>query len=807
MMIRWFDTLSSDDVALVGGKNASLGELTTNLAEAGVQVPYGFSTTSDVFWSVLDGAGLRSPILELLEDDSRAPADTAAEIRSLIETAELPDAFVEALAEAYRDLGARYDQENVDVAVRSSATAEDLPEASFAGQQDTFLNVSGIEDVVAAVRECFASLFTERAIYYRNEKGFDHTTVALSVGIQKMVRSDKASAGVMFTLDTETGFPDVSVINAAWGLGEAVVSGEMTPDEYRVYTPFLENDALTPIIGRHVSRKARKYVYADGGSIEVVPVPEAEQDVPVLTDADILQLARWGASIEAHYGQAMDIEWAKDGETGEMFIVQARPETVQSQLEAATLRHYSLTETSDVLVTGAAIGDAIATGPVCRLDDSSDLEAFVDGGILVTEMTDPDWVPLMKRASAIVTDRGGRTSHAAIVSREMGLPAIVGTGNASSMLQTGQEVTVSCAQGDEGQVLEGMLDFEVDDQDLSTLPEIDTQVMINVASPPMAMKWWRLPVDGVGLARMEYIINNIIEVHPLALTRFDQVEDVEAREQIEKRTAAYDSKPDYFVDTLARGIATIAAAHYPNPVIVRMSDFKTNEYANLIGGQGFEPDEENPMLGWRGAARYYSDDYADGFALEYRALRMARQEMGFDNIVLMIPFCRTPDEGREVLNIMANHGLRQGENGLKVYAMAEVPSNIVLADQFSDLFDGFSIGSNDLTQLTLGVDRDSDRLAYLFDERNEAVTRSIQQLIDTAHDPDQGRAVPVGICGQGPSDHPEFAALLVEAGIDSISVLPDSVGRVIRTIAEVEANRHHPAEEATAEGVSVAPQP
>ena len=802
MMIRWFDTLSSDDVALVGGKNASLGELTTNLAEAGVQVPYGFSTTSDVFWSVLDGAGLRSPILELLEDDSRAPADTAAEIRSLIETAELPDAFVEALAEAYRDLGARYDQENVDVAVRSSATAEDLPEASFAGQQDTFLNVSGIEDVVAAVRKCFASLFTERAIYYRNEKGFDHTTVALSVGIQKMVRSDQASAGVMFTLDTETGFPDVSVINAAWGLGEAVVSGEMTPDEYRVYTPFLENDALTPIIGRYVSRKARKYVYADGGSIEVVPVPEAEQDEPVLTDADILQLARWGASIEAHYGQAMDIEWAKDGETGEMFIVQARPETVQSQLEAATLRHYSLTETSDVLVTGAAIGDAIATGPVCRLDDSSDLEAFVDGGILVTEMTDPDWVPLMKRASAIVTDRGGRTSHAAIVSREMGLPAIVGTGNASSMLQTGQEVTVSCAQGDEGQVLEGMLDFEVDDQDLSTLPEIDTQIMINVASPPMAMKWWRLPVDGVGLARMEYIINNIIEVHPLALTRFDQVEDVEAREQIEKLTAAHDSKPDYFVKTLARGIATIAAAHYPNPVIVRMSDFKTNEYANLIGGQGFEPDEENPMLGWRGAARYYSADYADGFALEYRALRMARQEMGFDNIVLMIPFCRTPDEGREVLNIMANHGLRQGENGLKVYAMAEVPSNIVLADQFSDLFDGFSIGSNDLTQLTLGVDRDSDRLAYLFDERNEAVTRSIQQLIDTAHDPDQGRAVPVGICGQGPSDHPEFAALLVEAGIDSISVLPDSVGRVIRTIAEVEANRHH-----RAEGVSVAPQP
>ena len=792
-MIRWFDTLSSDDVALVGGKNASLGELTTNLAEAGVRVPYGFATTADVFWSVLDGAGLRSTILELLEDDDRGAADTAAEIRSLIETAELPDAFVDALAEAYRDLGARYDRENVDVAVRSSATAEDLPEASFAGQQDTFLNVSGIENVVAAVRKCFASLFTERAIYYRDETGFDHADVALSVGIQKMVRADKASAGVMFTLDTETGFPDVTVINAAWGLGEGVVSGEVTPDEYRVYTPFLDNDALTPIIGRQVPRKDRKCVYADGGSTKIVPVPDAEESIPVLSDADVLQLARWGASIEAHYGQAMDIEWARDGETGDIFVVQARPETVQSQREAATLRSYTLTETSEVLVRGAAIGDAIATGPVCRLEDPSQRDKFVDGGILVTELTDPDWVPLMKRASAIVTDRGGRTSHAAIVSREMGLPAIVGTENATRMLQTGQEVTVSCSDGDEGQVLEGILDFEVDEQDLSTLPAVDTRVMINVASPPVAMKWWRLPVEGVGLARMEYIINNVIEVHPLALTRFEQVEDAEAREEIERRTAGYDNKPDYFVETLARGIATIAAAQYPHPVIVRMSDFKTNEYANLIGGQGFEPDEENPMLGWRGAARYYSDDYADGFALECQALRMARQEMGFDNIVAMIPFCRTPDEGREVLKIMAEQGLKQGEHGLKVYAMAEVPSNIILADQFSDLFDGFSIGSNDLTQLTLGVDRDSDRLAYLFDERNEAVTRSIRQLIDTAHDPEQGRAIPVGICGQGPSDHPDFAAFLVEAGIDTISVLPDSVARTIRTIADVEATRRQPA--------------
>ena len=786
-MIRWFDTLSSDDLALVGGKNASLGELTTNLAAAGVRVPYGFATTADVFWSVLDGAGLRSQILTLLNDDTLPPDRAAARIRTLITEAALPPAFVDALADAYESLGARYDQTDVDVAVRSSATAEDLPDASFAGQQDTFLNVSGIDAVTQAVRKCFASLFTERAIYYRNENGFAHTNVALSVGIQKMVRADRASAGVMFTLDTETGFPDVTVINAAWGLGEGVVSGEVTPDEYRVYTPFLDDEALTPIIGRQVPRKTRKCVYAEGGSTEIAPVPDADANAPVLTEPEILQLARWGAAIESHYGQAMDIEWAKDGETGAIFVVQARPETVQSQRETATLRTYSLTETSDVLVRGAAIGDAIATGPVCRLDDPSQRDAFVDGGILVTELTDPDWVPLMKRASAIVTDRGGRTSHAAIVSREMGLPAIVGTENATAVLDDGRDVTVSCADGDEGHVLDGILDFEVDEQDLSTLPDVNTRVMINVASPPVAMKWWRLPVEGVGLARMEYIINNVIEVHPLALTRFDQVTDAEDRAIIERMTAGYDAKPDYFVETLARGIATIAAAQYPHPVIVRMSDFKTNEYANLIGGQTFEPDEENPMMGWRGAARYYSDDYADGFALECRALRMARQAMGFGNIVAMIPFCRTPQEGREVLDLMARHGLIQGENGLKVYAMAEVPSNIVLADRFSELFDGFSIGSNDLTQLTLGVDRDSDRLAYLFDERDEAVTRSIQQLIDTAHDPAQGPAVPVGICGQAPSDHPDFAAFLVEAGIDTISVLPDSVARTIRTIASVEA--------------------
>jgi len=792
-MIRWFDTLSADDVARVGGKNASLGELTTRLTDAGVRVPYGFATTADVFWAVLDGAGLRSRILDILQDEAQDPPDRAAAIRSLIEGADLPADFVHTLEEAYHALGARYEQKDIDVAVRSSATAEDLPEASFAGQQDTFLNVSGIDNVLRAVRKCFASLFTERAIYYRDEKGFDHTAVALSVGIQKMVRADQASAGVMFTLDTETGFPDVTVINAAWGLGEGVVSGEVTPDEYRVYTPFLDRKERTPIIGRHVPCKDRKCVYADGGSTTMTATTAAEAHAPVLSEADILQLARWGKAIEAHYGQAVDVEWARDGATGDIFIVQARPETVQSQRQTATLRTYTLTESSEVLATGAAIGDAIATGPVCRLDDPSQREAFVDGGVLVTELTDPDWVPLMKRASAIVTDRGGRTSHAAIVSREMGLPALVGAEDATAVLKTGQAVTVSCADGDQGKVFEGTLAFDVAEQDLSSLPEINTRVMINVASPPIAMKWWRLPVEGVGLARMEYLINNVIEVHPLALTRFDQVTDPAARAAIEQRTAAYDEKPDYFVETLARGIATIAAAQYPHPVIVRMSDFKTNEYANLIGGQAFEPAEENPMLGWRGAARYYSDAYADGFALECRALRLARRRMGFDNIVAMIPFCRTPDEGRAVLDLMAEQGLAQGEDGLQVYVMAEVPSNIVLADQFSDLFDGFSIGSNDLTQLTLGVDRDSDRLAYLFDERDTAVTRSIRRLIETAHDPAQGRATPVGICGQGPSDHPDFAAFLVEAGIDSISVLPDSVARTIRTIAKVERDARQPA--------------
>ncbi len=785
-MIRWFDSITAADSEIVGGKNASLGEMTTHLSGAGVRVPDGFATTADVFWNVLDTADIRGEILDRLAHVDDRPAQTAADIRTLIEAADLPSDFVEALTDAYRELGRRYDQQAVDVAVRSSATAEDLPDASFAGQQDTYLNVSGVDAVITAVRRCFASLFTERAIYYRNEQGFAHRDVALSVGIQKMVRSDRASAGVMFTIDTETGFPDVTLVSAAWGLGEGVVRGDVNPDEYRVYTPFLEDDARVPIIGRHVPEKDRKCVYAEGGSTTVVDLDADERYDPVLTDDEILQLARWGQAIESHYGQPMDIEWAKDGDSGDIFIVQARPETVQSRREAATLRTYALTETSEVLATGAAIGDAIATGPVCRLDHPSERESFVDGGILVTELTDPDWVPLMKRASAIVTDRGGRTSHAAIVSREMGLPAIVGAGDATERLPDGREVTVSCAAGDEGVIYDGTLGFEVTDEDLSQLPDIDTRIMINVASPSIAMKWWKLPVQGVGLARMEYIINNVIEVHPLALTRFDSVSDPDARQTIERLTKGYEEKSEYFVDALAQGIATIAAAQYPHPVIVRMSDFKTNEYANLIGGSGFEPDEENPMLGWRGAARYYSDDYADGFALECRALRRVRDTIGFDNVVAMIPFCRTPDEGRQVLRVMEEHGLRRGDNGLQVYVMAEVPSNIVLADQFSELFDGFSIGSNDLTQLTLGVDRDSDRLAYLFDERNDAVTRSIKQLIDVAHDPEQGSAVPVGICGQAPSDHADFAAFLVEVGIDTLSVLPDSVPDTIRTIAEVE---------------------
>jgi pyruvate, water dikinase len=604
-----------------------------------------------------------------------------------------------------------------------------------------------------------------------------------------MVRSDEGSAGVMFTIDSDTGFPDTIVVNVAWGLGENVVGGEVTPDQYTVYKPFLDDRSLRPIIGKAVGAKEKKLRYASGGdggeTTENVETTEDERAAFVLDDDEILDLARWGMIIERHYDRPMDIEWARDGRTGELFVVQARPETVQSQTGAGTLSSFHLTETGETLVTGLAIGQAVAAGPVQKIASADDVDQFRDGCVLVTEMTDPDWVPIMRRAAAIVTDRGGRTSHAAIVSRELGVPALVGTGNATDLLDEGREVTVSCVEGDEGYVYDGILAYEERELDLDAVPETTTRVMMNIGSPAAAMQWWRLPAHGIGLARMEYLVNNVIQAHPLALLHLDDVEDDDARQQIEELTAGWPDKAEYFVDHLARGIATIAASQYPEPVVVRLSDFKTNEYAGLLGGTQFEPEEENPMLGWRGASRYDSEEYREAFALECRALRRVRREMGFTNVIVMVPFCRTPEEADRVLATMAEQGLERGEDDLKVYVMAEIPANILQADEFAERFDGFSIGSNDLTQLTLGIGRDDDRLTHLFDERNPSVKRLIHELIETAH----AAGKPVGICGQAPSDHPDFAEFLVEQRIDSISLNPDSVLDVISRVAEAEGRR------------------
>jgi len=785
--VEWFDELDSGDVAAVGGKNASLGEMLSALRAQGVRVPGGFATTAAAYRQFLADNALEAPIREKLGElaDDHENVDAIGEaVREMILDGEMPAGVEQAIREAYELLGRRYDDDHVDVAVRSSATAEDLPEASFAGQQETFLNIRGEDELLDACRRCFASLFTDRAITYREEQGFDHMRVALSVGVQKMVRSDEAGAGVAFTIDTETGFPDVVVINANWGLGETVVAGTANPDEYRVFTPLLARDGVKPIIEKTLGTKKRKIIYSgDGDSpTEEVEVDEENRSRFVLGDDQIVQLARWCDAIEKHYDRPMDIEWAKDGRTGELFIVQARPETVQSQKQAHQLKAYTLEETGDVLVEGLAIGSAIATGKAFVLDSPDEADRFEDGGILVTRMTDPDWGPLMERAAAIVTDHGGRTSHAAIVSRELGIPAVIGAGDATGEIEDGRPITASCATGEKGMVFDGELKFESTEIDTRDLPRIDTDLMMILASPEAAFRWWNLPVDGVGLARMEFVVNNVIQIHPLALTRFDKLDDDEAKRQIDELTRGYDDKTRYFVDHLARGLAKIAAAYHPKDVIVRLSDFKTNEYAGLIGGAPFEPEEENPMLGFRGAARYRSERYRDGFALECRAIRMAREEIGLDNIIVMLPFCRTVAEADAVLATMADHDLVRGKDGLKVYVMAEIPSNIILAEQFAERFDGFSIGTNDLTQLVLGVDRDNEDLADLFDERNEAVKRSVASLIDAAHT--AGREV--GICGQAPSDHPDFAAFLVEQGIDSISVNPDRVVGVLKKIAEAE---------------------
>jgi pyruvate,water dikinase len=785
-----FESLGRTDVARVGGKNASLGEMVGHLAAQGVPVPPGFATTADAYWQYVDANGLRKPMADAI-DDLRAGRATLAETGNLLRRAFLggqwPDETAAAIRTHYAQLSKRAGRDAVDVAVRSSATAEDLPDASFAGQQETFLNIRGDDALLDACRRCYASLFTDRAISYRETKGFDHLKVALSVGVQLMVRSDVGGSGVMFSIDTETGFDKVAVITAAWGLGETVVQGAVDPDEYQVFKPLLANVSLVPVLEKHLGSKTIKMIYASesGKSTRTVPTSKVERASYVLGDSEIVKLARWACIIENHYGCPMDIEWAKDGQTDALYIVQARPETVQSRKEAGTLRSYSLSDKGKVLVTGLSIGDAAVSGRICILDSAKDIDRFVDGSILVTENTDPDWVPIMKRAAAIVTDRGGRTSHAAIVSRELGLPAIVGTGNATQVLHDEQEITVSCAEGDTAFVYEGLAKIAIETLDIAAIPATRTQVMLNMGNPAAAFRWWRLPADGVGLARMEFVVSNHVKVHPMALVKYDQLQDVDAKREIDALTVGYADRTDYFVECLARGLSRIAAAFYPRPVIIRMSDFKTNEYANLVGGAQFELHEENPMIGFRGASRYYSPRYREGFALECRAIKHLREQMGFDNVVVMIPFCRSIAEADKVLEVMAGNGLRRGENGLEVYVMCEIPSNVILASAFAERFDGFSIGSNDLTQLTLGVDRDSEQLAGLFDEQDDAVKWMIGHVIKAARD----AGAKIGICGQAPSDHPDFAAFLVECGIHSISVTPDSFIRVKQKVAEAEARK------------------
>lgn len=806
--ILWFEEVGIEDIPLVGGKNASLGEMIQQLGTQGVTVPSGFATTAYAYRYFIQQAGLEAQLRQLFADldlnDMVNLRDRGRKARSLILTTPFPSDLEVAISRAYLRLCERYGQDrglgDLDVAVRSSATAEDLPDASFAGQQETYLNVHGAKGVVEACHRCFASLFTDRAISYRHQyaqrlQDFDEFSVALSVGVQKMVRSDLATSGVMFSIDTETGFKHAVLITAAYGLGENVVQGAVNPDEYFVFKPTLKQ-GKRPILEKRLGSKEIKMIYDVGGGKEIKNVPVADPDRRkfCLSDDEVLTLARWACVIEDHYSRRrgkqtpMDIEWAKDGLTNELFIVQARPETVQSQKSDHVIKSYRLNGTGVVLTSGRAVGEMVGTGKARVIMDVQRMGEFQDGEVLVTNKTDPDWEPIMKKASAIITNQGGRTCHAAIIAREMGIPAIVGCGNATEVITTGQPVTVSCAEGEAGRVYSGLVPFEVVETALHNLPCTRTQILMNVGNPEEAFSLAAIPCDGVGLARLEFIIANHIKTHPLALMHFDHLKDGAAKAEIHQITAHYDHKPDFFVDKLASGVAMIAAAFYPKPVVVRMSDFKSNEYANLIGGREFEPHEENPMIGWRGASRYYDPRYTEAFGLECKAIERVRDDMGLTNVIPMIPFCRTPDEGRKVIETMASYGLKQGENGLQVYVMCEIPSNVILADQFSQVFDGFSIGSNDLTQLTLGLDRDSALVAHIFDERNEAVKEMVRQVIARA----KAKGRKIGICGQAPSDYPEFAAFLVEQGIDSISLNPDTVLKTMLAIAKTEAGLEQP---------------
>jgi pyruvate,water dikinase len=789
--IRRFSEIRISDVPLVGGKNASLGEMFSVLTEKGVRVPDGFAVTAAAYRYFLSESGLdrliASEVATLDARNLEQLRTCGQRIRQAILNASIPLNLQEAIVNAYRELCPPGG--SIDVAVRSSATAEDLPDASFAGQQESYLNVRGEQALLHTCRRCFASLFTDRAISYRADKGFDHAKIALSIGVQRMVRSDLSVSGVMFSIDTESGFRDAVLINAAYGLGENVVQGAVNPDEYYVFKPTLLT-GHRPILKKALGSKEFKLIYDVGGGrmTRNVPVPAEDRKRFALTDDEILQLARWACLIEEHYSERygrptpMDMEWAKDGETGELFIVQARPETVQSQKKLDTVETFQLQRRGNVLVTGRAVGERIGQGRVRVIRDVRQLGELRPGEVLVTDKTDPDWEPIMKHAAAIVTNRGGRTCHAAIVSRELNLPAIVGTHNGTELLKDGQNVTVCCAEGDTGNVYEGLLPFEVNKISLKELPRPKTQVLMNVGNPDEVFSLSQLPSDGVGLARIEFIISNLVRIHPLALLRPEQVKDAAAEKQIEELTAGYADKSQYFVDLLARGVAMIAAAFYPRDVIVRLSDFKTNEYANLIGGRNFEPHEENPMLGFRGASRYYDERFRDAFGLECQAMRRVRDDMGLTNVKLMIPFCRTVEEGKKVQTVMAEHGLERGKNGLEIYVMCEIPSNVINAAGFAAIFDGFSIGSNDLTQLTLGVDRDSEIVAHVFSERDPAVMEFIAQAIREVKR--AGRKI--GICGQAPSDDPEFAQFLVQQGIDSISLNPDSVLKTLLKIAEME---------------------
>ncbi len=792
-LVLWFDQISIESVPSVGGKNASLGEMYCNLKSKEISVPNGFATTAAAYRLFLTETGLDQRIREILQDLNTSDISNlqqhGLEVRHAILSAEIPQAIQKEIQKAYDTLSDHL-AGGADVAVRSSATAEDLPDASFAGQQESYLNVRGQTTLLDTCRRCFASLFTDRAISYRTEKGFDHFEIALSIGVQRMVRSDLSSSGVMFTIDTETGFKDAVLINAAYGLGENIVQGSVTPDEYYVFKPTLKT-GYKPILKKVLGSKEFKLIYDTGGEkmTRNVPVDAMDRKQFAINDEDILTLARWACLIEDHYSAVqkrfcpMDIEWAKDGITQELFIVQARPETVHSQKQTNSLKTYHLNERGRVLTTGHSVGDRIGHGVARIIQSAEHLHEVQPGDVLITDKTDPDWEPIMKKAAGIVTNRGGRTCHAAIVSRELGLPAIVGAERATSTIPSGSNVTVSCAEGDTGYVYEGQLDYEIEEVDISKLPRTKTNVMMIVGNPAEAFRLSMLPNDGVGLVRMEFIINSSIRVHPMALLEYDNLHDPVLKKEIDCLTPSYDDKSAFFVDTLAQGVAMIAAAFYPREVIVRMSDFKTNEYENLIGGHLYEPKEENPMIGFRGASRYYHPHYRDAFGLECQAMRKIRETMGLKNMKLMIPFCRTVEEGKKVLAEMAKHGLRRGEDDLEIYIMCEIPSNVIQADAFAEIFDGFSIGSNDLTQLTLGVDRDSDIIAHIFNERDPAVMDSLAATIRKV----KAAGRKIGICGQAPSDYPEIAEFLVKQGIDSISLNPDAVLKTVTRIAEVEA--------------------